>query len=92
MLLDNHYFSFLEGSDYVDWGTLREFRNFHNKYYTIFCDFDGCLVKNSSKFAKKAYTINPIKENIQCIQKLQKIINVEIIITTSRPSSERKKI
>ena len=92
MLLDNHYFSFLEGSDYIDWGTLREFRNFHKKYYTIFCDFDGCLIENSSKFAKKPWIINPINKNIQCIQKLQKIIKVELIITTSRASSERKKI
>ena len=25
------------------------------KFYTIFCDFDGCLVENSSKFAKKPW-------------------------------------
>ena len=92
MLLDNKYFSFTEGSDYIDWGTLREFRNFHKKHFTIFCDFDGCLVENSSKFAKKPYSIKPININIQCIQKLQKIISLELIITTSRPYTQKKQI
>ncbi len=92
MLLDNHYFSYIEGSDYIDWGTLREFRNFHKKHYTIFCDFDGCLVENSAKFSKKPWIIKPIKKNIECIQKLQKLIKVELIITTSRSSAEKKKI
>ena len=92
MLLDNYYFSFIEGSDYIDWGTLREFRNFNKKHYTIFCDFDGCLVENSSKFAKKPWKIKPIIKNIECIQKLQKLIKVELIITTSRSSKEKRKI
>ena len=92
MLLDNHYFSFLEGSSYIDWGTLREFRNFRKKYYTIFCDLDGCLVENSSKFAIKPWSIKPINENIDCIRKLQKIIKIELIIVTSRPSTQKKKI
>ena len=34
MILDNHYFS-LESSDYIDWGTLREFRNFKKVLHHI---------------------------------------------------------
>ena len=92
MLLDNHYFSYLEGSSYIDWGTLREFRNFRKKHYTIFCDLDGCLVENSSKFAIKPWLLKPIINNINCIRRLQKIIEIELIITTSRPSSQKNKI
>ena len=55
-------------------------------------NFDGCLVENSSKFAKKPYSIKPININIQCIQKLQKIISLELIITTSRPYTQKKQI
>jgi len=92
MILDNHYFSFLESSDYIDWGTLREFRNFKKKYYTIFCDFDGCLVENSSKFAAKPWSYKPIFQNLECIRKLQQVVNIELIITTSRPENQKQKI
>ena len=92
MILDNHTFSYTEAFDYIDWGTLREFKNFKNKFFTIFCDFDGCLVKNSSKFAKTPWQLIPIKDNLRCLNNLQKIINIELIITTSRPKSEKIKI
>ena len=92
MILDNHYFSFIESSDYIDWGTLREFRNFKKKYYTIFCDFDGCLVENSSKFAAKPWSFKPIFKNLDCIRKLQQVVNIELIITTSRPENQKQKI
>ena len=88
MILDNNYFSYSEADNYIDWGTLREFRNFQNKSYTIFCDFDGCLVENSSKFSKIPYLSKPIIENLNCISNLQKIINIELVITTSRPKSQ----
>jgi hypothetical protein len=92
MILDNHSFSYTEANNYIDWGTLREFKNFKNSFYTIFCDFDGCLVKNSSKFEKKPWQLIPIKSNLQCIHNLQRITKIELIITTSRPNSEKIKI
>ena len=88
MILDNNYFAYIQAENYIDWGTLREFRNFQNKSYTLFCDFDGCLVENGSKFSKNPYRTKPIIENLTCISKLQKIVNIELIITTSRPKSE----
>lgn len=88
MILDNNYFSYSEAENYIDWGTLREFRNFQNKFYTLFCDFDGCLVENGSKFSKNPYRTNPITENLECLRNLQKILDIELIITTSRPKSE----
>ena len=92
MILDNHSFFYTEAENYIDWGTLREFRNFKRKFYTIFCDLDGCLVRNSSKFAKTPWRIIPIKENLNCLSSLQKIYKLEIIITTSRPKREKKNI
>ena len=90
MILDNHSFFYKEANNYIDWGTLREFKNYKKNFYTIFCDFDGCLVKNSSKFAKKPWKITPIKDNLNCLSALQKIYNIELIITTSRPKSEKQ--
>ena len=92
MILDNHHFSYIEGNNYIDWGTLKEFRNFQKNFYTIFCDFDGCLVENGSKFSKKPYRTEEISENLNCLKNLQKIINIELIITTSRPKTEKKYI
>ena len=92
MILDNHSFFYTEAENYIDWGTLREFRNFKRKFYTIFCDLDGCLVRNSSKFAKTPWRIIPIKENLNCLSSLQKNYKLEIIITTSRPKREKKNI
>jgi hypothetical protein len=89
MILDHHSFFYTEAFDYIDWGTLREFRNYKKKFFTIFCDFDGCLIKNSSKFSKKPWEIKPIKENINCLKNLQKKLNIELIITTSRPNSDK---
>jgi len=92
MILDNHSFSYTEAFNYIDWGTLREFKNYKRKFFTIFFDFDGCLVKNSSKFSKNPWQMLPIDENLKCIRNLQKIINIELIITTSRPKNEKIKI
>ena len=55
MILNQHIFKYKEVSDYIDWGTVREFRNFQRKYISLFCDFDGCLVINGSKFGKQGY-------------------------------------
>jgi hypothetical protein len=86
--LDNNYFSYIEAENYIDWGTLREFRHFQNKSYTLFCDFDGCLVENGSKFSKNSFRTKPISENLKCLSELQNVMNIELVITTSRPKSE----
>ena len=92
MLLNNHIFKYKEVGDYVDWGTIREFRNWQRKHITLFCDFDGCLVLNGSKFGKNGYKTRPIIDNLATISQLLKTGFVELIITTSRPDSEKKYI
>lgn len=92
MILDNKIFRVNEVSNYTDWGTLREFRNWQKKHLTIFCDFDGCLVINGSKFGVDGYNTNPISQNLLKISELTKTGFVEIIIVTSRPKSEKHRI
>ena len=92
MLSKGYRFSFIEGKNYIDWGTLREFRHYQRNFFTIFCDFDGCLVKNSSKFANKPWSMIPIEDNIECLSDLQRRKNTKLIIVTSRPNSEKIKI
>ena len=92
MILNQHIFKYKEVSDYIDWGTVREFRNFQRKYISLFCDFDGCLVINGSKFGKQGYDTKGIYENLNTISKILATGFAELIITTSRPKEQKKNI
>ena len=88
MLLNGSQFKYNKAFEYIDWGTLREFRNWQRKSITLFCDFDGCLVINGSKFGKKGYKTLPISENLNSLNKINQTYNLKLIIVTSRPKSE----
>ncbi len=92
MILNKYIFKSKKVVEYIDWGTLREFRNFQRKYITLFCDFDGCLVFNGSKFGAKGFNTEGISENLQTISKMLETGFVELIITTSRPKDQKKNI
>jgi len=92
MLLNKHIFTSKEVTKYIDWGTIREFRNWQRKHITLFCDFDGCLVVNGSNFGKKGYYTQSLDQNLKTISKLMKGGFVELIITTSRPKNQKKNI
>jgi len=92
MLNSNYLFDYIEATNYEDWGTAKEFRNFSKKFYTIFIDLDGCIVENSSKFSKNPWNTVPIKKNVEVLRDLQKKYNLDIILTTSRPVSEKRKL
>lgn len=92
MLLDNYIFRSKKVSEYTDWGTVREFRNWQRKYITLFCDLDGCLVFNGSKFGKKGYNTEPLYENLKTISEIMSTGFAELIITTSRPNYQKKYI
>ena len=72
MLLNDAEFKMMSAGDYLDWGTLREYRHYCKKHFTIFCDVDGVLLKNGSKFAKNGWKTAGIEKNLRKIAKLQK--------------------
>lgn len=90
MLFNGERFKSIEASNYSDWGTLKEFRSFQKKNITIFCDFDGCLVINGSKFGKNGWNSSPIESNLKILKKISLTYNLKLIITTSRPKSQIK--
>ena len=92
MILNKNIFRSKEVEEYIDWGTVREFRNWQRKHITLFCDFDGCLVYNGSKFGQKGYMTEPLSENLKTISKIVNTGFAEIIITTSRPNNQRNYI
>jgi len=88
MILNNKMFTHTSANKYIDWGTLREFRNWQKNYTTIFCDLDGCLFKNGSKFGELGWKTKVIKKNIDLLFQMKKTGFLKLIITTSRPKSE----
>ena len=92
MILNGENFKYSNAHSYTSWGTISEYRQWQRKTMTIFCDFDGCLVQNGSSIFKGGQNISPLKKNLIALKKLQENNFVELIITTSRPLNEKKKI
>ncbi|WP_225454117.1 glycosyltransferase family protein [Vibrio vulnificus] len=88
MLLSGSEFTKTDSSDYIDWGTLREYRHYCKKHLTVFCDVDGVLLKNGSKFAENGWKTKAISANLKKISELQSEGQIYLILTSSRPESE----
>ncbi|TDE21619.1 hypothetical protein E1100_16670 [Vibrio owensii] len=88
MLMSNEEFTRKTATNYTDWGTLREYRHFCKKHMTVFCDVDGVLLKNGSKFAHNGWKTQGIEANLIKIRDLQKDGGLFLVLTSSRPESE----
>jgi NDP-sugar pyrophosphorylase family protein len=88
MLMEDESFQMRLADSYIDWGTLREYRHFTRSFLTIFCDVDGVLLFNGSKFGKDGWATEPIAENLHSIARLQASGLLYLVITSSRPESE----
>ena len=88
MLLDGKSFITHEASKYIDWGTERDYKDYCKKFLTIFCDVDGVLLENGSKFGPKGWETKCIKKNVEFFANLQNEGKLYFIVTTSRPKSE----
>jgi hypothetical protein len=53
----------------------------------VFCDIDGVLFKNSSKFARDGWTYSPLQKNIDALVKIQGTGDLYLVVTTSRPEA-----
>ena len=78
-------FDFIPAIDFIDWGTLKDWRNEQKKYKTFFFDIDGVLVKNAPKHGSENWfnSLEIIKNNIKVLKKLS-LAGHQIIFTTSR--------
>lgn len=92
MLMNNVAFASVAARDYEDWGTLREYRHMARKSITIFCDIDGVLFLSGSKVGKFGWKTEPIAKNIAQLKSLKEAGNVHLVLTSSRPKSERQYI
>ncbi len=88
MLMNGVGFKIKKASHYIDWGTLREYRHYAKSHFTLFCDVDGVLLYNGSKFGRDGWGTEPIIDNLNTIARLQSQGKIYLIVTTSRPESE----
>lgn len=91
MILDGRSFSYSTVADYVDWGTLKEWRTYTQQYSTLFVDLDGTLVRNSAQYSSPHWgETDGIEANIAALNLLYDSGKVQVIITTSRKESAKE--
>ena len=92
-LLGNHEsFKATKAVDYLDWGTLRAWREHFRSYSTVFVDIDGVLAENENKYAPKASgweRFTPIEENMRVLLDGERAGRMKIVFTTSRTEAVR---
>jgi len=88
MILSGTHFRCQPATNYRDWGTLREYYHYIGCNITLFCDVDGVLLKNGSKFGKTRWATPVIQENLVALANLKKQGLLYLIITSCRPESE----
>tara|TARA_Y100000768_G_scaffold89294_1_gene64224 strand:+ start:4854 stop:5921 length:1068 start_codon:yes stop_codon:yes gene_type:complete len=92
MLIDGEVFKAEKAKNYEDFGTSNEYFSYMNTFLTVFCDIDGVLLENGSKFGKKKWKTQPLENNIKLLAEYQRKSKLYLIITTSRPQSEKSYI
>ncbi len=88
MIMAGVQFKISTASDYCDWGTLREYDDYKSSFLTVFCDIDGVLLINGSKFSPNGWKTDPIIDNIRVLSLLQKRGRLYLVVTSSRPASD----
>lgn len=89
MIIAGDIFTASTASGYIDLGTLEAYNEFKSKYLTVFCDIDGVLFKNGSKFAPSGWKTDLIESNVKLLADLKMRGLLYLVVTTSRPESEK---
>ena len=89
MLIDGEVFKAEEAAMYEDFGTAKEYFGYMNSFMTVFCDVDGVLLENGSKFSRNKWKTGPLEKNIKLLAEYQRKGKLYLVITTSRPESEK---
>jgi len=92
MMLKGALFSGSRVSDYVDWGTVKDWNAYRSRFCTLFIDLDGVLVENSAEYFSPYWgETDAIKENVAIINHLYDSGYGEIVITTTRGADTEEK-
>lgn len=85
MARHNAVFRAYGADQYEDWGTLQEWRAKQKRFSTLFCDFDGVLVKNVGQYGSARWdnSMEPLEENMHALRRVHDR-GAEIVIVTAR--------
>ena len=91
VMLETSAFVAIEVTDYVDVGTYKEFIEHNQSIVTLFCDIDGTVFYNQSKYFENNYsnTPIPIDNAVKFLLKKQDS-GSKIFFTTSRSDAYRE--
>lgn len=92
MIMEGEEFRAMTAEQYCDWGTLADYRAYCDQYKVVFCDVDGVLFKNSSKFAASGWSHTPLEKNIEVLKDLQEKGRLYLVVTTSRPATLQEEV
>ncbi len=92
MLINNKIFTSEEVNNYIDFGTLEEWKKYQNNYLTLICNLDGIIYKKSSKYLKNGWTFDINKQNVFALSNFMKEKQINLIIISSRPKNQEGKI
>jgi hypothetical protein len=87
MITNGKEFIATEADNYIDWGTLREWRNYTGSFATVFCDIDGVLLENGGKYLRNGWGLTPIEKNVQYLKSMIENNRITLVLTTSRDNS-----
>lgn len=93
IMIDQGYdFRTREVSQYSDWGTISDWRQYLDEFQTLFVDIDGVLSYNMSpiSISKGWDTFDPIEDNLQVLLEKQYEGRTKIVFVTSRSSKYRE--
>lgn len=93
MMGQRRYFSYIEATEYEDWGLISAWRRQVKRRRTFFIDIDGVVFINKGKYGSSTWDDEdiPLKSNISAIKKLA-MDGSQIIFCTTRPESQRPKL
>jgi NDP-sugar pyrophosphorylase family protein len=92
MIISGEIFTTVKADRYIDLGTLEAYTDFKSQYATVFCDIDGVLFKNGSKFSPNGWKTEVIESNAALLRDLKLRGLLYLVVTTSRPESEKSYI
>ena len=88
MIADGEIFEVVHTHSFEDVGTISDWIMFNRRHPVIFCDIDGVLVRNQSRYGKHKFGTAPevLHSNVQTLLD-QQAQGAQFIFTTARPSA-----
>jgi hypothetical protein len=90
LILSNQIFIGKEVLNYLDWGTLKDWERYKEKFKTYFFDLDGVFFKNGAQYFLPRWESSEfLEKNIQKLKELSNNKYIQIFFITSRPEKYR---